>query len=106
MRSLLLSIAAVTFVAAAFAQEPASERKIAPSARHAAASGRTYTRVNVVFRGDVSLDDARSALLAAGGQLERPFATAFDLPRNLRARIPATSLMQLAADERVFTIHG
>ena len=106
MRSLLLSIAAVTFVAAAFAQEPAPERKIAPSARHAAASGRTYTRVNVVFRRDVSLDDARSALLAAGGQLERPFATAFDLPRNLRARIPATSLMQLAADERVFTIHG
>jgi len=106
MRSLLLSIAAVTFVAAAFAQEPAPERKIAPSARHAAASGRMYTRVNVVFRRDVSLDDARSALLAAGGQLERPFAIAFDLPRNLRARIPATALMQLAADVRVFTIHG
>jgi Subtilase family len=106
MRSLLLSIAAVTFVAAAFAQEPAPERKIAPGARHAAASGRTYTRVNVVFRRDVALDDARSALLAAGGQLERPFATTFDLPRNLRARIPSTSLMTLAADARVFTIHG
>ncbi|HJW95222.1 MAG TPA: S8 family serine peptidase [Thermoanaerobaculia bacterium] len=83
-----------------------AERKLAPSAVHAAVSGRTYTRVNVVFNDEVTLDEARSAILSIGGELERPFATDFDLPRNLRARIPAAGMKQLATDERVFTIHG
>jgi len=83
-----------------------ADRKLAPSAVHAAVSGRSYARVNVVFNDEVTLDEARAAILAVGGELERPFATRFDLPRNLRARVPATEVKQLAADERVFTIHG
>jgi Subtilase family len=83
-----------------------AERKLAPSAIHAAVSGRTYTRVNVVFNDEVTIDEARSAILSAGGELEHPFATDFDLPRNLRARIPSMNVKALAADERVFTIHG
>ena len=83
-----------------------AERKIAPSVLHAAASARPYTRVNIVFNDEVTLDEARNAILDLGGQLEHPFATDFDLPRNLRARIPSTALKQLAADERVFTIHS
>ncbi len=87
--------------------EPISaERKLAPSAVHAAVSGRTFARVNIVFNDEVTIDEARSAIVAAGGQLDKPFATDFDLPRNLRARIPATAVQTLAADERVFTIHG
>ena len=83
-----------------------AERKIAPSVARAAVSGRTYTRVNIVFNDEVSVDEARSAVLAAGGQLDQPFATRFERPRNLRARIPSTAVTQLASDERVFTIHG
>lgn len=82
-----------------------AERKLAPGAIHAAVSGRAYTRVNVIFNDEVTLDEARNAILSIGGELERPFATDFDLPRNLRARIPSTAVKQLASDERVFTIH-
>lgn len=83
-----------------------AERKLAPSAIHAAVTGHAYARVNIVFNDEVTIDEARAAILDAGGELERPFATNFDLPRNLRARVPANAVKQLAADERVFTIHG
>ena len=83
-----------------------AERKLAPSAIHAAVSGHPYTRVNVVFNDEVTLAEARNAILDIGGELERPFATDFDLPRNLRARIPSNAVKQLASDERVYTIHG
>jgi hypothetical protein len=82
------------------------EHKLAASAVREAVSGHTYARVNVIFNDEVTLDEARASILAAGGELERPFATRFDLPRNLRARVPANAVQQLAADERVFTIHG
>jgi len=83
-----------------------AERKLAPAVVHAAVSGHPYVRVNVIFNDEVSFDDARSAILAAGGELERPFATDFGLAHNLGARIPATAVQQLAEDELVYTIHG
>ncbi len=83
-----------------------AELKLASSAVREATSGRTFARVNIVFNDEVSLDNARAAIAAAGGELIDPFATRFSLPHSLRARVPAASIHQLAADERVLAVHG
>jgi hypothetical protein len=82
------------------------EQKLTASALHEGAAGRAFARVRVSFHDEVSLDQARAAIEAAGGELERPFTTDFELPRRLRARVPAGSLTQLASDERVYMING
>ena len=66
-----------------------AERKLAPSAVHAAVSGRTFARVNIVFNDEVTIDEARSAIVAAGGQLDKPFATDFGkeiFPKNYKTK--------------------
>lgn len=83
-----------------------AERKLSPNVIHAAVSGRPYVRMSVIFNDEVSFDDARNAVLAAGGELERPFSTDFGIAHNLAVRVPATAVQQLAADELVYTIQG
>ena len=68
--------------------------------------GKTWMRVNVVFQDDVTYDDARNAILAAGGALKEPFDTDFAPSFRIAATIAPASLDALVADERVLTIGG
>jgi subtilisin family serine protease len=83
-----------------------AESKIQPSAFRAAAHGDAYAAMHVYFHDDVSLDDARTAIAAAGGALEDAFATEFAPMRQLTAKIAPQSLAALAADDRVLMISG
>ena len=91
---------------AASAAEPRSEDKIQPSAYRAAARGEAWTHVNIYFQDGVSFDDARSAILAAGGAIDDIFATEFGPTREIKAKIAAPSMNALANDDRVRMIAG
>src|SRR5581483_4829147 len=80
--------------------------KIAPAALHAAAQANAFTRVRLMFHDDVTFDEAQAAIENAGGMIERPLATAFEQPHVITARIPTTSISELASDDRVFGIYG
>src|SRR5579872_1799687 len=84
----------------------ASTKKIAPSALHAAAQAKAFTRVRLMFHNDVAFDEAQSAIEHAGGAIERPLQTDFELPHVVTARIPTASITTLASDDRVFGIYG
>ncbi|MDQ3281338.1 MAG: S8 family serine peptidase [Acidobacteriota bacterium] len=87
--------------------EPLTTRmKLAPSAIHEAASGKAYADVQVIFQSDVAFDEARAAILEAGGALDDPFTLGYSPSRRLTARIPTHLLEPLAADQRVLTIAG
>ena len=81
------------------------EMKIHPTAVRAAVSGKPFTTVNVIFHSDVDFAQARAAVLAAGGAMD-VFTFDFLPAQRLEARIPAHSLMTLAADESVLAIVG
>jgi hypothetical protein len=80
--------------------------KIAPSAYAEAAKGMTFARVRVMFHDEVGLDEARDAIESAGGTLDAPLVTHWQLPNTLVARVPASEVQTLARDERVFGIYG
>ena len=80
--------------------------KIQPSAYRAAVSHSTAVPVSIFFREGVAFEEAREAILAAGGALDDVLATAVGPMRELRAKIAAPSLDALAADERVLMITG
>ncbi|HUP63585.1 MAG TPA: S8 family serine peptidase [Thermoanaerobaculia bacterium] len=82
------------------------ETKIHPSVYRAAATGRLGIPVRVYFQRDVAFDDARTAILAAGGALDDVLTIRYSPLRHLRATIPSQSLHALAADDRVVTIIG
>jgi subtilisin family serine protease len=63
-------------------------------------------RLTVRFHDDVSLDEARTAVAAAGGALESPFVTKFNQPKEIVIHMPASSLLTLAADQHVLLIDG
>jgi subtilisin family serine protease len=63
-------------------------------------------RLTVRFHDDVSLDEARAAVAAAGGSLSSSFVTRFDEPKELSVNLPATSLQTLAHDPSVMAIDG
>lgn len=85
----------------------AASQKLQSSAIHAAANARaTFIRVGVLFHDDVAFADAQNAIAAAGGAIERPFAIGFEPMRRISARVPATAIETLAADERVFVVTG
>lgn len=86
-------------------EELTADKKIAPSARHLAASGKPFTDVHVVFQRDVAFADAMQAILAAGGKTE-PFLLKFSPSHRIEATIPSRSLQALAADDRVLTVAG
>lgn len=81
-------------------------RKIAASAYSEAAKGRAFSRVRVMFHDEVGLDQARQAIESAGGTLEVPFPTNWQLPNTLVAKVPSAEMSVLAADDRVFGIYG
>ncbi|HUJ13117.1 MAG TPA: S8 family serine peptidase, partial [Thermoanaerobaculia bacterium] len=84
----------------------AASHKIAPAAAHEAAQAMAFIRVRLLFNDEVSFADAASAIEDAGGTIEQPLQSGFDLPHGLTARIPSTSVMKLANDDRVFGIYG
>jgi hypothetical protein len=87
--------------------EPLTPRhKIHSSALRETGRGKTWVQVYVIFQRDVDFDDARAAILAAGGALPDPFIVKFEPSRRLEATIAPTVLDALAADERVLTITG
>ena len=82
-----------------------ADRKIARSARREAGSGRTWAELNVFFHEDVSFDDARATLLAAGAAID-PLALEFLPSRRIIAKIATQSIEALAADDRVQALTG
>jgi subtilisin family serine protease len=83
----------------------AAARKLHPTAVRAAASGRPFLDVDVIFHLDVNLEQAQNAIAGAGGAMD-VFALDFLPPRRLRARLPRQSLHALAEDEAVLAIVG
>jgi len=82
-----------------------AEMKLHPTAVRAAASGRPFLDVNVLFHSDVAFEDARAAILASGGAMD-VFALDFLPAQRVAAKIPSASLMALANDESVLAIIG
>lgn len=95
--------AAVTDARIESIEELTAEKKLHPSAIRAAAQGRPMADVNVVFHRDVAFDDARQAILAAGGSMD-VFELDYLPPQRIEARIPSSALKALADDDRVLTI--
>lgn len=87
------------------AEQLTAEMKLHPSALRAATLGRPMADVHVVFHRDVAFDDAREAILAAGGAMD-VFALDYLPSRRIEARIAPAALHALADDERVFAIAG
>ncbi|PYQ30099.1 MAG: hypothetical protein DMF56_10280 [Acidobacteria bacterium] len=107
MRVLVFAlVVSLSGAAAAPAADRFTEDKIQPSAYRAAARAEAFARVNVYFKDNVSFDDARAAILAAGGALDDIFATDFGSTREITAKIAPPSLNALANDERVRMIGG
>src|SRR5215218_2878643 len=52
-------------------------KKISPTAVREMVSGKTWSDVNVFFHRDVTIEEARAALLAAGAALDDPFVLDF-----------------------------
>ncbi|HUR81933.1 MAG TPA: S8 family serine peptidase [Thermoanaerobaculia bacterium] len=82
-----------------------AEMKLSPSAIHAAASGAPIANVNVVFNRDVTFDEARAAILAAGGAMD-VLALGYLPSHRIEAKIPTNALLAVAEDQRVFAIAG
>ena len=82
-----------------------ADQKISRSARREAGRGRTWAELNVFFHEDVSFDEARAALLAAGAAID-PLSLDFVPPRRVVAKIAPQSLEALAGDDRVQALTG
>ena len=82
-----------------------ADQKISRSARREAGRGRTWAELNVFFHEDVSFDDARTTLLAAGAAID-PLLLDFVPPRRIVVKIAPQSLEALAADDRVQALTG
>jgi subtilisin family serine protease len=80
-------------------------KKLHPTAVRAAASGKPFMDINVLFHSDVAFDQAREAILAAGGAMN-VLSLDFLPAQRLKARIPTQSLTALAKDEAVLAIVG
>ena len=82
------------------------EKKLHRSAIREAGRGRASMGVHVIFHRDVPFDEARQAVLAAGGAIDDIFATDFLPSQRIEARIAPYALNALAADDRVLSIAG
>lgn len=69
------------------------------------AHGRTWTDVNVIFHEDVTYDEARAAILAAGGTID-PLRTRFLPAQRVVTRIAPAAVTALANDDRVLGVVG
>ncbi len=82
-----------------------ASRKIARAAYAEAAKG-TTARLRILFQPDVTFEDARNAIAAAGGTIDTPFTLPSVGPQHMTVRIPSMSVTTLANDERVFGVYG
>ncbi|HEX6094994.1 MAG TPA: S8 family serine peptidase [Thermoanaerobaculia bacterium] len=80
-------------------------QKLHRTAIRAAASGKPFMDVHVLFHSDVDFAQARAAILAAGGAMDI-FTFDFLPAQRVMARIPSSSLLALAGDESVLAIVG
>ena len=87
-------------------EEIKAEAKIAPTAMREARAGRTWAEVSVYFHEDVTIDEARTALLAAGAALDDPFAVAFEAKNRLNVKVAPSALTAIASDDNVLAITG
>lgn len=80
--------------------------KVHATAWRAAAEGKPFAGVKVMFHDDVSFDGARSAIAAIGGTLDDPLTLGFEPLNGVAAHVPASALESLAGDDRVLVIYG
>ncbi|HEX7707294.1 MAG TPA: S8 family serine peptidase, partial [Thermoanaerobaculia bacterium] len=66
--------------------------------------GATWLELNVTFVRDVTFEEARQSVLAAGGTLTEVFATDFLPMQRLEVRVPRVALDALSQDQRVLAI--
>jgi hypothetical protein len=85
-----------------------AERKLQPSAYREAAKTKPFVNVRILFNSDVSFEEARRAVIEAGGAVSDPLMGNFaaGLPRRIEARIAPGAILGFANDERVLTIYG
>ncbi|HUP44906.1 MAG TPA: hypothetical protein VM779_05280, partial [Thermoanaerobaculia bacterium] len=101
----LLRVAPGVTVDASF-ERLTAERKIDRQALRAATAGRPFLSVTVQFHDDVPFEAAMKAIYAAGGTVADPLQHRFDAATRVRARVPSSALLDLAADERVLLVFG
>ncbi|MBV8519866.1 MAG: S8 family serine peptidase [Acidobacteria bacterium] len=82
-----------------------ADRKILHSALKDLGRGRAWANLAVLFHDDVAFDEARNAILAAGGQLD-PLTVKYLPSQRIEARIAPSAVATLAADDRVLAISG
>jgi hypothetical protein len=80
-------------------------QKVYRSAQRELARPKAAARVTVLFGDDVTLEQARSAITAAGAEVESPGA-GFEILRALVVRGPATAVKALSDDNRVLAVAG
>jgi hypothetical protein len=83
-----------------------ASRKIARDAYAEAAKGKAFARLRVLFQKEVTFDEAQAAIEAVGGTIETPFVVASGNTQRLTVRIPSSTVIDLANDERVFGVYG
>ncbi len=81
------------------------EKKISRSALRETTVGRTWAELNVYFHDDVTFDEARTSLLAAGAAME-PLLLNFGVMNRITAKVPPESLHALASDDKVLSVSG
>jgi hypothetical protein len=83
----------------------AADRKILRSALQDLGHGRAWANLAVLFHDDVAFDDARAAILAAGGEMGA-LTVKFLPSQRIEAKIAPSAVAALAADDRVLAISG
>ncbi|HYI10371.1 MAG TPA: S8 family serine peptidase [Thermoanaerobaculia bacterium] len=81
-------------------------RKIHRSALRELGRGKTWAEINVIFHDDVTFEEARTAIAAAGAAMADPLKLKFSPSQRIQATIAPAAVDALAADERVLTIAG
>ena len=82
-----------------------SEQKLDRTVYRALSTGKARFDVNVIFHQDVTFDEARAAMLAAGATID-PLRTRFSPTQRITARVASESVGALASDDRVLAIAG
>lgn len=80
--------------------------RVTPSAERELARFDPVARLNVLFHEDVTFEQARGIVTAAGGFFTSPLITDFQLPRRLEITIPDLNVDALAESEGVLQLHG
>ena len=82
------------------------EQKLLRSALRETMRAREHAQLIVTFHEDVTFEEARQAILSAGGTLFDPLETSFGVMNRLQAFVPTVAVEALAADDRVMALAG